>query len=65
MAKKMTEIVVAESAPVATAPPTTVTPMATASVANGPTHCPYRRAIDLLQRLAPGKMRIGFFIGAG
>jgi len=29
------------------------------------THCPYRRATDLLQRLAPGKMRIGFFIGAG
>jgi hypothetical protein len=28
-------------------------------------HCPYRRATDLLQRLAPGKMRIGFFIGAG
>lgn len=30
-----------------------------------PTHCPYRRTTDLLQRLAPGKMRIGFFIGAG
>lgn len=29
------------------------------------THCPYRRATDLLQRLAPGKMRIGFFLGAG
>ena len=29
------------------------------------THCPYRRATDLLQRLAPNKMRIGFFIGAG
>lgn len=28
-------------------------------------HCPYRRATDLLQRLAPGKMRIGFFLGAG
>ena len=28
-------------------------------------HCPYRRATDLLQRLAPNKMRIGFFIGAG
>jgi len=28
-------------------------------------HCPYRRATDLLQRLAPGKMRIGFLIGAG
>lgn len=29
------------------------------------THCPYRRATDLLQRLAPGKMRVGFFLGAG
>ena len=28
-------------------------------------HCPYRRATDLLQRLAPNKMRVGFFIGAG
>jgi SIR2-like domain len=31
----------------------------------GPAHCPYRRTIDLLQRLAPGKMRVGFFVGAG
>ena len=30
-----------------------------------PGHCPYRRTTDLLQRLAPNKMRIGFFIGAG
>lgn len=30
-----------------------------------PTHCPFHRTTDLLQRLAPGKMRIGFFIGAG
>lgn len=28
-------------------------------------HCPYRRANDLLQRLAPGKMRTGFFFGCG
>lgn len=28
-------------------------------------HDPYRRAMDLLQRLAPGKMRVGFFLGAG
>jgi len=34
-------------------------------VASQPAHCPYRRTIDLLQRLAPGKMRIGFLIGAG
>jgi len=32
---------------------------------NVPGHCPYRRTTDLLQRLAPGKMRIGFIIGAG
>ena len=32
---------------------------------SGPVHCPYRRTTDLLQRLAPNKMRIGFFIGAG
>src|SRR5450756_397950 len=31
----------------------------------GPVHCPYRRTADLLQRLAPNKMRVGFFIGAG
>lgn len=30
-----------------------------------PTHDPYRRALDLLQRLAPGKMRVGFLLGAG
>lgn len=36
-----------------------------ASIATEPVHCPYRRTTDLLQRLAPGKMRIGFFIGAG
>jgi hypothetical protein len=28
-------------------------------------HDPYRRVTDMLQRLAPGKMRIGFFVGAG
>ena len=36
-----------------------------ASAPSGPAHCPYRRTTDLLQRLAPNKMRIGFFIGAG
>lgn len=35
------------------------------SAVRAPVHCPYRRATDLLQRLAPGKMRVGFFIGAG
>ena len=40
---------------------TSAPPPSTAS----PTHCPYRRTTDLLQRLAPGRMRIGFFVGAG
>jgi hypothetical protein len=35
------------------------------SAISAPVHCPYRRTTDLLQRLAPGKMRVGFFIGAG
>jgi hypothetical protein len=39
-------------------------PEATTTV-TGATHCPYRRATDLLQRLAPGKMRVGFLVGAG
>ena len=50
------------------APNTTAVPLALASQASmptGPVHCPYRRVTDLLQRLAPGKMRIGFFIGSG
>jgi hypothetical protein len=38
---------------------------ATDSAPLTPVHCPYHRATDLLQRLAPGKMRVGFFIGAG
>jgi hypothetical protein len=40
-------------------------PSSPASTPVGPVHSPYRRATDLLQRLAPGKMRIGFFLGAG
>ncbi len=48
------------------AAPATPAPSATASsTLPPPAHCPYRRATDLLQRLAPGKMRIGFLIGAG
>lgn len=43
-----------------------VTPVpATTLMVTGSTHCPYRRATDLLQRLAPGKMRVGFLVGAG
>jgi SIR2-like domain len=36
-----------------------------ALLASEPVHGPYRRTTDLLQRLSPGKMRIGFLIGAG
>ncbi len=39
--------------------------VSTTSMPSGPVHCPYRRTTDLLQRLAPGKMRVGFFLGAG
>ena len=43
----------------------TATPAPSPTVPTNPVHCPYRRTTDLLQRLAPNKMRIGFFIGAG
>lgn len=52
------------SAPSATES-TEIGPIHASTVENGPVHCPFRRSLDLLQRLAPGKMRIGFFIGAG
>lgn len=32
---------------------------------SGQSHCPFHRTVDLLQRLAPGKMRVGFLLGAG
>jgi len=44
---------------------TTTTADASSSTGDHHAHSPYRRATDLLQRLAPGKMRIGFLIGAG
>ena len=37
----------------------------TVAAADALVHCPYRRTTDLLQRLAPAKMRVGFFLGAG
>jgi hypothetical protein len=51
----------------AAAQPTTDAAIAVpiAPTPTGPVHCPYRRTTDLLQRLAPNKMRVGFFIGAG
>jgi len=41
------------------------TPDSAAPSAAGLSINPHRRVTDLLQRLSPGKMRIGFFIGAG
>ena len=55
--------VAAEAASQPVAGAATSAPNSTAR--SGPVHCPYRRVTDLLQRLAPNKMRIGFFIGAG
>jgi SIR2-like domain len=56
----------AKNIPVASATKIEVSvPSSTAPIANEPVHCPYRRTTDLLQRLSPGKMRIGFLIGAG
>jgi len=59
MATEKTEKTVLDTAAAAISPP------ADSSSVTGPMHCPYRRTTDLLQRLAPGKMRVGFFIGAG
>lgn len=46
-------------------PPVVPPGWASSSLTGGLVHCPYRRTTDLLQRLAPGKMRIGFLLGAG
>lgn len=45
-------------------PTQAASPIASPAI-DSPEHDPYRRTTDLLQRLAPGKMRIGFFLGAG
>jgi hypothetical protein len=60
MAKEQKQAAVADTSPASTSPMG-----ATPKVTNEMTHSPYRRTMDLLQRLAPGKMRIGFFLGAG
>lgn len=52
------------SAPAPT-PPSEVKVPPTSFVPANQKHDPHRRALDLLQRLAPGKMRVGFFLGAG
>jgi hypothetical protein len=53
------------SAPAAVSPVGTTEPPATSFIPATERHDPHRRALDLLQRLAPGKMRVGFFLGAG
>jgi len=55
----------AEAQASAHAPVQAGAPLASLAAPADQVHCPYRRATDLLQRLAPGKMRIGFLIGAG
>lgn len=62
MKEKKADIAVPGAVLGAAAQPTTVTAIPSLP---GPVHCPYRRTTDLLQRLAPNKMRVGFFIGAG
>ena len=66
----MSEVTDAVSPAAVETPPTaaaalTVPSNSAAEPQIGHTHCPYRRTTDLLQRLAPGKMRIAFLIGAG
>jgi hypothetical protein len=59
--KDISDAAVKSSSSVAVLGPTLTSP----PEQDGSTHCPYRRATDLLQRLAPGKMRIAFLLGAG
>ncbi len=62
MAEQTVDTAGLATTPMTPPPPASATP---ASIPIGPVHCPYRRTTDLLQRLAPGKMRIGFLLGAG
>ncbi|MDP3027914.1 MAG: SIR2 family protein [Deltaproteobacteria bacterium] len=67
MEEKKTDAAAPNAASAAAAQPTTgaATSAPSPPTPTGPVHCPYRRTTDLLQRLAPNKMRVGFFIGAG
>jgi hypothetical protein len=67
MKDKETDAAAPSATVAAAAQPTTGAAIAapSAPAPTGPVHCPYRRTTDLLQRLAPNKMRVGFFIGAG
>jgi hypothetical protein len=63
--KTDTAILSSTAAAVAQLTAGTATEVPSDTVTARPVHCPYRRTTDLLQRLSPNKMRIGFFIGAG
>ncbi len=67
MEEKKTDAAVPNATLAAVAQPSTgaATSAPSPPTPTGPVHCPYRRTTDLLQRLAPNKMRVGFFIGAG
>lgn len=68
MANNKTDPAPPNAASAAAAPPPTTdgaTPAPTLPAPSSAVHCPYRRTVDLLQRLAPNKMRVAFFIGAG
>ena len=67
MKEKKADVAVPNATVAAAAQPTTgtTTPAPSPPAPPGPVHCPYRRTTDLLQRLAPNKMRVGFFVGAG
>jgi hypothetical protein len=67
MKEKKKDATAPNAASAASAQPTagTATSAPSPPTPTGPAHCPYRRTTDLLQRLAPNKMRVGFFIGAG
>jgi len=67
MEEQEADIAAPSTTDVAANQPTTSAAISTPSlpVPTDLVHCPYRRTTDLLQRLAPNKMRVGFFIGAG
>lgn len=47
------------------AEPSDAAAMHKAATTPAPSHDPYRRVTDILQRLSPGRMRIAFLLGAG
>lgn len=65
MKEKKTDATTPNASLAAAAQPTTSALSSNPPASPALVHCPYRRTTDLLQRLAPNKMRVGFFIGAG